>query len=58
MGKEDRIYLAAYLKAKELSENSEFTEACSCRLKEMQSGHRLNSFAVRDLHHSLLSVNL
>ena len=58
MGKEDRIYLAAYLKAKELSENSEFTEACSHRLKEMQLGYHLNSSAVRDFHHSLLSVNL
>ena len=53
MGREDRVFFAAYLKAKELSEDSDYADKSSRRLASMQSGDRLNSNAIREVHDSL-----
>ena len=50
---EDRAYLSAYLKAKQLSESPPFVEECIKRLKEMQSSRRLDASSIRELHNSL-----
>jgi fructose-1-phosphate kinase PfkB-like protein len=53
LGKEDRAFFATYLKAKELSEDFTYAEESSRRLTAMESGDRLNSSAIRDIHDSL-----
>ena len=57
MSKEERIYLAAYLKAKDFAENSEFIEESSRRLVEMKSGKYLDSTFIRKVHQSLAGSN-
>jgi|AntRauMFilla1563_2_1112583.scaffolds.fasta_scaffold66741_3 hypothetical protein len=53
MGKEDRAFFAAYLKARELSEDLTYSEECARRLTAMEGGDCLNSSAIRDIHDSL-----
>ena len=53
MGREDRAFLAAYLKAKELSEDPDYAEKSSRTLASMRSGDRINSNAIREIHDSL-----
>ena len=53
MGQEDRAFFAAYLKAKELSEDSGYVEESSRRLASMESGDQLDSEAIREIHDSL-----
>ena len=53
MDQEDRTFFAAYLKAKELSENLDYADESSRGLASMESGDRLDSNAIRDIHDSL-----
>ncbi len=53
MGREDRAFFAAYLKAKDLSENVDYAEESSRRLAAMQRGDRIDSVSLRDIHDSL-----
>ena len=53
MGREDRAFFAAYLKAKELSEDFDYADESSRRLASMESGDRLDSNAIREIHDSL-----
>ena len=53
MDPEDRAFFAAYLKAKELSEDTDYADESSRRLASMENGNRLDSSAVRDIHDAL-----
>jgi hypothetical protein len=53
MDREDRAFFAAYLKAKDLSEDAEYGEESSRRLASMQTGDRLDSGSLREIHESL-----
>ena len=53
MGREDRAFLSAYLKAKELSEDPDYAKKSSRTLASMRSGDRINSNAIREINDSL-----
>lgn len=53
MGREDRAFFSAYLKAKDLSEDLDYREESSRRLAKMQGGDRIASDALREIHDSL-----
>jgi hypothetical protein len=53
MDREDRAFFAAYLKAKDLSEDSGYAVESSRRLASMQAGNRLDSGSLREIHESL-----
>lgn len=56
MSKDDRVYLSAYLKAKDLAENSQFIAESGRRLVEMKSGKDLDSTSIRKVHQSLAGM--
>lgn len=58
LGKEDRAFLSAYLKAKDLSEDPSFAEASAQTLAVMRNGDGLRSSEIRELHRSLESKGL
>ena len=58
MGREDRAFFAAYLKAKDLSEDSEYQKESSLRLLDMKSGDSIDSASLRELHDSLESKGI
>ena len=58
MDREDRAFLAAYLKAKELSEDTDFAVENSRRLASMESGNRINSSALKDIHDTLVKKGI
>ena len=53
MDQKDRAFLAAYLKAKDLSEDPDHAEDSSRRLAAMQCGDRIDSASLREIHDSL-----
>lgn len=53
MDREDRAFFAAYLKAKDLSEDSNFAEESSRRLASMKAGDRIDSGSLKEIHDSL-----
>ncbi|MFP4166983.1 MAG: hypothetical protein ACLFUF_07455 [Opitutales bacterium] len=53
MGREDRAFFAAYLKAKDLSEGADYKEESSRRLLAMKSGDSIDSASLREIHNSL-----
>ena len=53
LGKEERIFLEAYLKVKNLTENGNFKNRASIRLNEMKEGSALSSSQLKDLEQSL-----
>ena len=58
MGREDRAFFAAYLKAKDISENVDYQKESSRRLSAMKSGDSINSASLRELHDSLESKGI
>jgi len=53
MDREDRVFFAAYLKAKDLSEKSDYAEESSRRLASMKNGDCIDSVSLREIHTSL-----
>lgn len=53
MDSKDRTFVAAYLKAKELSESVDHADHSSNRLSAMQDGNRIDSSSLREIHDSL-----
>ncbi len=53
LGKEERTFLEAYLKVKNLTEDGNFKNQASIRLKEMKEGSALSSSQLKDLDQSL-----
>ncbi len=58
LGKEERIFLEAYLKVKNLTEDENFKNQASIRLNEMKEGSTLSSSQLKDLEHSLSTNGL
>ncbi len=53
LGKEERTFLEAYLKVKNLTEDGNFKNQVSIRLNEMKEGSALSSSQLKDLEQSL-----
>ena len=53
LGKEERTFLEAYLKVKNLTEDENFKNQASIRLNEMKEGSALSSSQLKDLEQSL-----
>ena len=53
MGREDRAFFAAYLKAKDLSESVEHQEESSRKLSAMRAGDGMDSESLKEIHNSL-----
>lgn len=53
MGREDRAFFAAYLKAVDLSEDVDFKKESTRRLSAMKSGDSIDSASLREIHDSL-----
>ena len=53
MGREDRAFFAAYLKAKEISEDIDYKKESSRRLSTMKAGDSIDSASLREIHDSL-----
>ena len=58
MGREDRAFLAAYLRAKDISEERGCAEQASHILSQMKNGDCLDSASLRQIHASLESKGL
>jgi hypothetical protein len=58
MGREDRAFFAAYLKAKDLSEDIDYQKESSRRLSAMKSGDSIDSASLKELHDSLESKGI
>lgn len=58
MDQKDRTFFAAYLKAKELSENPDHVEDSCRRLAAMQRGDRIDSASLREIHGSLVKMEI
>ena len=58
LGKEERIFLEAYLKVKNLTEDENFKNQSSIRLIEMKEGSTLSSSQLKDLEQSLSNNGL
>jgi hypothetical protein len=52
MDQKDRAFFAAYLKAKDLSEDPDHAEDSSLRLAAMQRGDRIDSTSLKEIHDS------
>jgi len=53
MGREDRAFFAAYLKAKEISEDANYKEESSRRLSAMKGGDSIDSASLGAIHDAL-----
>ena len=58
LGKEERTFLEAYLKVKNLTEDGNFKNQVSIRLNEMKEGSALSSSQLKDLEQSLSDKGL
>lgn len=58
LGKEERTFLEAYLKVKNLAEDENFKKEAAIRLKEMKKGSALSSSGLKDLDQSLSDKGL
>ena len=58
LGKEERIFLEAYLKVKNLTEDENFKNQASICLNEMKEGSTLSSSQLKDLEQSLSTNGL
>lgn len=58
MGVEDRVYLEAYLKVKNLVDSEGFRKDSAARLKSMRSGESISSSALRELNQALAEKGL
>ena len=58
LGREERSFLEAYLKVKNLTEDGHFKKQVSIRLKEMKEGSALSSSQLKDLDQSLSNNGL
>jgi len=53
MDREDRAFFEAYIKAKNLSERSDYAEESSRRLVSMKNGDFIDSVSLKEIHTSL-----
>jgi len=53
MGRKDRAFFAAYLKAKDLSESVKYKEESSRSLSAMRAGDAIDSASLKEIHNSL-----
>ena len=58
LGREERVYLEAYLKVKNLTEDADFKGKSAERLKAMRDGEALSSSALNELSQSLADKGL
>ena len=58
LGKEERTFLEAYLKVKNLTEDGNFKNQVSIRLNEMKEGSALSSSQLKDLEQSMSDKGL
>ena len=58
LGKEERTFLEAYLKVKNLTEDGNFKNRASIRLNEMKEGSALSSSQLKDLEQSMSDKGL
>lgn len=56
--KEDRAFLEAYLKTKNLVDNAEFRDACGNRLEKMKAGEAISSSDLKELNRTLSAKEL